>query len=373
MPVGGVGGSQPNSPLDDLRGRAERRRAYEAQQRAEGRQIPGVTGGAPRQRAEAPRPSVAGGTSSRSPAGRASPGFMGGPGIPSGAMDMNPTGFLNYQSVVVPVNVDGLPRAGGDAGRAQRAEYSTAPARAGGAGGPSAPPTAIDPAAQRAAADDLRAAHERRADESVRRGLENNFRIFERGKGVHGRGDGGDAGRAGRADGGGGAGGVVDPANYRYLPSGAIEHESTVRRGQEGARPQDRGAPERARGAKGDGGGGGGAGGAGGAGGGGGAGAAGGAAARPGIDPSTGMISRSRARAAVARAQQMAAGSPQTTGEDLERMNREGNARAQERHEAVEEYHKRYGSHRPILGGYSQNRPSFEEWESTEWQKTRGR
>ena len=98
----------------------------------------------------------------------------------------------------------------------------------------------------------------------------------------------------------------------------------------------------------------------------------GGADDADGIDPRTGMISRSRARATVARFQKMAAGSPQITGEDLERSTREANVEARERHEATQAYHRAYGAHRPILGGFQRDIPSFEEWESTAWQKMRG-
>ncbi|MBL7191531.1 hypothetical protein ISS30_07525 [bacterium] len=114
--------------------------------------------------------------------------------------------------------------------------------------------------------------------------------------------------------------------------------------------------PERARGAEGAGGGGD----AGGAGGG--AGGAGRMVPAGGVPqlggPVSGYnvqpISRSQARAAVARAQQMAAGSPQTTGEDLERINREANARAREHHEAQQLAARQSGriSHGPMIPSY---------------------
>lgn len=181
---------------------------------------------------------------------------------------------------------------------------------------------------------------------------------------------------------------------YRHHPTGALVEESTYRRPQEGVSPRERAAPERAtrdggvdpeearrarneflqgmrearerrgaprqadraqaeppedgdRRAEGDKRDAGRARRAGGAGGGAGAG-------RPGIDPNTGMINRSRTRAAAARTQQMAAGSPQITGEDLEKMNRETNAEARQHHEAQQLSARQSGRmmHGPMIPSY---------------------
>ncbi len=220
-------GTSPSSEaLNELRGRAARRQAWETEQRAEGRAVPGVTGGT----AEPAR-------AERAAIGAEAP--------------------MKQRPAAEP--------------RARRAEQTTAPARTEYADVTGRPDYSAS-GKQRAAENAAREAHERRRDEAVRRGLEGNERIFERGEVPRAR-------REGRAD--------------------------------EGNAPPD-GQGQAARAVP------------------------PGAAFQPGPVSGQNIPTRTRAqaRAAVAKAQQLAEGGRDTTPEDLERMNREANIEARRQHEA---------------------------------------
>ena len=216
MPVNGIGGASSNNPLDELRGRAARRRAYESEQRAAGRSIPGATSGT---------------------------GEAQKPGQQSGYR-YTPAGAVEHESTYTSPAGGFRPQGGGTPDRTPKA------------GG-------VDPK------------NDRLARQQFLRGMRE--------------------GRDGR------------DGQEKADQAQAEPPEADARR----AEGRDRGRADRRRRA-----------------------GQAGANANPGIDPKTGMINRSRARAATARAQQMAAGGTQTTGEDLERMNREANAEARQQYEA---------------------------------------